>query len=126
MNTSSTERRIPFSINDDRHRLYLFILYGLYAAALLLTNGFTAVVGVIAAYILRNEMRGSPYFDHLQFLIKTFWVALIGCLIALPLLLVLIGWPLLAAVMVWYLYRLIAGVMKLVNHQPIDPDGWLA
>ena len=100
MNTSSTERRIPFSINDDRHRLYLFILYGLYAAALLLTNGFTAVVGVIAAYILRNEMRGSPYFDHRQFLIKTFWVALIGCLIA--------------------------GVMKLVNHQPIDPDGWLA
>ena len=39
---------------------------------------FTPVVGVIMAYVKRDEAQGSIYASHIDYLIKTFWVSLVG------------------------------------------------
>ena len=77
------------------------------------------------AYVKRNEMAGTIYHDHMQFLIRTFWVSLIGGLIGLVLSLVLIGIPILIAVGIWYLYRMIFGLVRLLDNKPVDPYRWL-
>lgn len=106
-------------------RRHLWLLYAAYGS-LLLTGGVGVLVGVIMTYILRGDMRGTPAFDHTTLLLRTFWFGLLGCLIAVPLLLVLIGWPLLLALAVWYHYRLIAGAVKLAEGRPVDPGHWPA
>lgn len=107
---------------DDHNRVYLYIAYACFAGGFV--SGFTPVIGVIMAYVRRNEVRGTPYFDHCHFLIRTFWISLLGLLAAAVLTPILIGIPLLAAVCIWFLFRLIAGVMKLVDNKPLNPYGW--
>ena len=60
----------------DNLRTYSMIVYGLYAASLVV--GITLLVGVIMAYVKRGEMQGTVFYNHMQYLIKTFWVSLIG------------------------------------------------
>ena len=54
---------------------YVFIAYVTYAVGLLIL--FTPVVGVIMAYVKRDEAQGSIYASHIDYLIKTFWVSLV-------------------------------------------------
>ncbi len=48
--------------------------YGLFLFACV--NGITAIVGVVIAYIKRDEARGTVYESHFANMITTFWVSL--------------------------------------------------
>lgn len=107
---------------SDKHKNYMYITYAMYALGIFI--GFTPIVGVILAYVKRDEMQGTAYYDHMQFLIKTFWVSLIGVVIGMVLALILIGYLVLLAVAIWYIFRVVVGLVKLLDNKPITPDGW--
>ena len=104
-------------------RQYTMIIYILYMVAILV--GVTSIVGVIMAYVKRDDFAGTDYEDHITYLIRTFWISLIGYLIGAVLSIVGIGIIIIIAVGIWYIYRSIAGFIKFNDNKPINAMGWM-
>ena len=109
-------------------RNYMYVIYGLYALGVL-SFAMPTIIGAIVAYVKRDDMRGMIYFDHIQFLLRTFWGSLIGFAVGFLLIITLIGAiigvPLVVLVCFWYLFRVVVGFVRLIDNQPVTPDGWL-
>lgn len=105
------------------------VTYALYLLAF--ATGITAVIGVILAYA--NQASAGPMMrSHYTFLIRTFWIGLVWCVIAgmvlavgIPLSFILIGIPMLilakamfALGAVWYGLRCVVGVIYLAQGEP--------
>lgn len=103
----------PLSASEDGARTTAIIVYLLYLAALI--NGFTAIVGVILAYVKRDDVRGTVYEGHFSNAIEVFWIFLVGMLIAVPLCFVVIGIPLVVALYIWVLFRTIKGLVRAID-----------
>lgn len=101
---------------EDSARTIAIIVYLLYLAALL--NGLTAIIGVILAYVKRDEARGTVYESHFSNAIEVFWIFLVGMLIAVPLCFVVVGIPLVIGLYIWVLYRTIKGVVRASDGRP--------
>ena len=101
---------------------YVFIAYVTYALGLLIL--FTPFIGVLLAFIKRDEAQGSIYASHIDWLIKTFWVSLIGLLLGRLTIFILIGWLILAATGIWLIYRVVIGLIKLNEDKPVSTQGW--
>ena len=101
---------------------YVFITYVTYAVGLLIL--FTPVVGVIMAYVKRDEAQGSIYASHIDYLIKTFWVSLVGTVLGTFTTLILIGWLILLVTAIWFIYRVVIGLIKLNEDKPVSTQGW--
>lgn len=101
---------------------YVFIAYVTYAVGLLIL--FTPVVGVIMAYVKRDEAQGSIYASHIDYLIKTFWVSLVGTVLGTFTTLILIGWLILLVTAIWFIYRVVIGLIKLNEDKPVPTQGW--
>lgn len=101
---------------------YVFIAYVTYAVGLLIL--FTPVVGVIMAYVKRDEAQGTIYASHIDYLIKTFWVSLVGTVLGTFTTLILIGWLILLVTAIWFIYRVVIGLIKLNEDKPVSIQGW--
>ena len=101
---------------------YVFIAYVTYAVGLLIL--FTPVVGAIMAYVKRDEAQGSIYASHIDYLIKTFWVSLVGTVLGTFTTLILIGWLILLVTAIWFIYRVVIGLIKLNEDKPVSTQGW--
>ena len=101
---------------------YVFIAYVTYAVGLLIL--FTPVVGVIMAYVKRDEAQGSIYASHIDYLIKTFWVSLVGTVLGTFTTLILIGWLILLVTAIWFIYRVVIGLIKLNEDKPVSTQRW--
>ena len=91
---------------------YVCLLLGI------VTAHVAAIGAVIIAYIQRDEARGTVWQSHYEAIIATFWIALVGVIVGIPLCFVLIGIPLLAVLAIWYLYRAIRGLVHTVDAKP--------
>lgn len=88
--------------------------------------GITGLVGVILAFVWKDEVAGTWEESHLQFHIMTFIIGLIGSVIGIILSFILIGIPLLIALAVWVLVRSVLALLKAQKQEPIaDPKTWL-
>lgn len=104
--------------------LMAHITYGLYAVGFF--NGFTSIIGVIIAYVRRPDVAGTYLESHFTYLIRTFWIAILGGFVSLLLLIVGVGFLLIFAVAIWFIYRIVKGWIKLADKKPLeDPTGWL-
>ncbi|MBS0274318.1 MAG: hypothetical protein JSR55_07940 [Proteobacteria bacterium] len=118
-------------------RMLVIICYGLFLLAF--TNGLSAIAGVVLAHIKRADARGTIWETHFANAIHVFWIgvafwvaffaaALAGVagtwhmaiandfyppMLALPLL----GLALLVYV-VWYLYRIVRGLLRALENKP--------
>lgn len=101
---------------------YVFIAYVTYAVGLLIL--FTPIVGVIMAYVKRDEAQGTIYASHIDYLIKTFWVSLVGTVLGTFTILILIGWLILLVTAIWFIYRVVIGLIKLNEDKPVSTQGW--
>lgn len=101
---------------EEAARTTAIIVYLLYLAALV--NGITAIVGVVLAYVKRDDVRGTIYEGHFSNAIEIFWVFLIGMCIAVPLCFVLVGIPLVILIYVWVLFRTIKGLVRAIDAKP--------
>jgi uncharacterized membrane protein len=111
-----TDTSHAVAMREDSARTVAIIVYLLYLAALI--NGLTAVIGVILAYVKRDDARGTVYESHFANAIEVFWIFLIGMLVAVPLCFILIGIPLVLALYVWVLFRTIKGVVRASDGRP--------
>ena len=119
--SSNTAANVANTSNSEVKN-YVFIAYVTYALGLLIL--FTPVIGVILAFIKRDEAQGGIYASHIDWLIKTFWVSLIGMVLGMLTILILIGWLILAATGVWLIYRVVVGLIKLNEDKPVSNQGW--
>ncbi len=92
------------------------IIGGLYALSFFV--GITSIIGIVLCYVWRSEPGQTWEISHYDYHIRTFWVSLIGFAIGFVLLIVLIGFLIMAAVGVWVVVRV---VMSAVNAQKQEP-----
>lgn len=90
-------------------------------------TGITAIVGVVLAYVWRNEPHAEWQDSHFQYLINTFWLGLVGSVISVLLMLVLIGFILILAVAVLVVVRCVLSLINAQKQAPMpNPGTWLA
>ena len=85
--------------------------------------GIAGIVGVIIAYVKRDDARGTWVESHLTWLIRTFWWSFLWDVIAAILFVTLIGIPvallILVATSIWGIYRLVRGALYFKDSKPI-------
>ena len=94
------------------------IVYALQAASFL-TSSLTLFAGVVINYVRREDVTGSWLESHFRWQIKTFWLSLLGMVVGGLLTVVLIGWAVLAATMLWLIYRIVKGWLYLSERRPM-------
>jgi uncharacterized membrane protein len=85
--------------------------------------GVTAVIGVVLAYVWRNEAHEPWEATHYQYLITTFWVGLAGMVLSVILMIVLIGFLTAFAVGIWILVRIVMSIIAAQKRQPMPNPG---
>ena len=85
--------------------------------------GMPSIVAVVINYLKRSEARGTFLESHFRWQIRTFWFALLWCLIGGFLFVTFIGIPLAVAVFfaagLWVIYRIARGWLALRDRRPM-------
>jgi uncharacterized membrane protein len=105
---------VPPSSSFDLNRPT--IIAGLYALGYFTV--FTSIIGIVLCYVWRSEPGQTWEISHYDYHMRTFWFGLAGSVIGFLLLIVLIGFLVLAAVGVWVIIRV---VLSIVNAQKQEP-----
>ncbi len=98
------------------------LIYILYLASIVV--GITAIVGVVMAYMAKDE---APDWlkSHYRNQIHIFWKGLVYALVGLVLSVILIGFLILLATLVWYIVRTVKGMQTLSKGEAYPaPDSW--
>ena len=93
------------------------LVYGLQAAALLV--GVTFFAAVILNYLRRGEVQGTWLESHFTWQIRTFWWSLAWAVLGAATLVLVVGFAILLASAVWYVYRVVRGWSELNEGRPI-------
>jgi uncharacterized membrane protein len=92
------------------------VIYGLQAAALVV--GVTSFVAVILGYLRRRDAAGTWLESHFTWQIRTFWWSLAWSILGLATLVLVVGFFILLASAVWYVYRVVRGWIELNEGRP--------
>ncbi len=107
---------------DFNHPTIISLLY--LASPLL---GVTALIGIVLAYVWRNEPHAEWESSHYRYLIRTFWLGLIGSAVSVLFMIVLVGFLLLAAVFVLVVVRCVLSLVNAQKQQPMpNAETWFA
>ena len=88
-------------------------------------TGWPSMIAVILNYVERSEVRGTWLESHFRWQIRTFWfgllwVTLCGLFIVATLGIgLLIAWLPLTLVGLWFIYRIVRGWLRLMDHLPM-------
>ncbi len=116
--TSTASAYPPRPVPDhELLRTMAIIIYALMLASFVSAH-MAAILGVILAYVKRPDASGTIWESHFNAAISTFWVSLVVLIFAIPLCFVLIGFPILGLLAIWYLYRTIRGLVRAIDDQP--------
>jgi uncharacterized membrane protein len=97
----------------------------LYLSSFLL--GITVIIGVILAYVWKGEPHADWEDSHYAYLIRTFWIGLIGSVISFILMIILIGFLTWIAVAVLVIVRSVLSLINAQKQVPMpNPETWLA
>lgn len=118
--------------------LLAYVLIGLCALSALVSAGgivvaaplvgLLGIIGVVVAYVKRDEAQGTWVASHLRWLIRTFWYStlwgIVGGIVFVLLFIVFLLGPVLAfgiwgLTSVWVIYRVVRGGLLFKNRQPI-------
>lgn len=101
------------------------IISALYLSSFVL--GVTVIIGVVLAYVWKGETHADWETSHYDYLIRTFWIGLIGSVISFILMIVLIGFLLWVAVAVLVVVRCVLSLINAQKQMPMpNPETWLA
>jgi uncharacterized membrane protein len=123
-NISSPDTVPAPSLINVTHLVYalhaLSLLIGVTTAATIIgafVFGVPSIIAVVINYIKRSEAKGTFLESHFRWQIRTFWFALLWCVIGGMLFITLIGIPLAIGVFfgagVWAIYRIARGWLAL-------------
>lgn len=107
--------------------LHLFsAVTGVLTPAFILTaflTGWPSLIAVILNYAKRSDTRGTYLESHFSWQIRTFWYALLWIVFSGVLILTVIGFPLaillICLIGLWVLYRIIRGLLRLMDELPM-------
>ena len=99
------------------------VIYGLYGAALVF--GLTAIVAIVLNYIKREDVAGTFLESHFRWQIRTFWYSLLWAFIGAITFIIIVGIFVLIADVVWFIYRIAKGWLRLNEGKPmyVTPPG---
>jgi len=89
------------------------VVYALQVAAFFV--GITAIVSVIIAHIKIGESRGTWLESHFRWQIRTFWYSVLWGIVGALLIVVMIGYLILLGLLVWNIYRIAKGWLRLID-----------
>ena len=85
-------------------------------------SGFLGwIVAIIYAYMRRDTIKETIYYGHLNYLIRTSWILAITFILGVITAPFLIGFLIIGINFIWYVYRIIKGVLRYKDYQPIKP-----
>jgi uncharacterized membrane protein len=114
--SASTTPSTPAARDSD----YTFMLIAhILMGVAVFTGGFSSIVAVIMAYVKRPDVQGTYLESHCKWLAETFWWTLGIVLVGAILTPFLIGFPVLFAVWVWSIYRVVMGAIRLSERRAL-------
>jgi len=98
-------------------RTLTHVAYGLYALGFVTAGflGIATLAAVVLMYLERTDAAGTMYAAHFDWMLRTFWWALLWLALSMIGTLIFIGWLGVVATVVWVLYRLIKGWLALME-----------
>jgi uncharacterized membrane protein len=115
----------PGTRSEESLRKLVLFDYLLHIAGLLLTMGLLSVVALIINYLKRVDADDTIYRSHMDWMISTFWWFVFWAVLTfVPLMMLsMLSAGLLAFLFlvpsVWFLYRMIKGLLRLVDGRPV-------
>ena len=120
----------PPSVVTVSHVVYALhafaIVVGIVGAATVVgsfVGSVPSIVAVILNYVRRGAARGTWAESHYSWQIRTFWFALLWFLVAVALIVTVVGAvfgiPILIALTLWLLYRILRGWLRLIDRKPM-------
>jgi uncharacterized membrane protein len=101
----------------DPDKTLTTVIYALYAASLLL--GITCLVAIVMNYVKRDDVAGTYLESHFRWQIRTFWFALLWSVIGVLTMVLMVGFVVLFANLVWFIYRIVKGWLNLNDGKPM-------
>ncbi|MGB8856243.1 MAG: hypothetical protein WCC58_06180 [Burkholderiales bacterium] len=102
------------------------IITGLIGAATIVgmfLTGWPSIIAVIINYVKRGDVKGTYLESHFRWQIRTFWYALLWCVVAGLAFVTLIGIPIffviVFALSIWLIYRIVLGWINLNAGKPM-------
>jgi len=122
------------SLVNTTHLIYalhaLSLLIGITTAATIIGAfifGVPSIIAIVINYLKREEARGTYLESHFRWQIRTFWFAVLWCLIGTMLVVTFIGIPLALAIFfatgIWVIYRIARGWLALRDRRPMYTAG---
>ena len=102
------------SVSDKSLTSLIYLLY-----ALSLVVGVTALVAIVMNYVKRDDVRGTWLESHFRWQIRTFWFSLLWGAIGVVTFLLIVGWFILIADLLWFIYRIVKGWIRLNDGKPM-------
>lgn len=81
------------------------------------TGGITSIAAVIVNYMKVGGMKSDVAISHFSWQIRTFWWGLLWSLVSLVLTYFVIGLLGFVMVFIWYIYRLVIGMIHLKDNK---------
>ena len=95
------------------------IIYGLMASGYV-TGGLGSLAAIILNYIKLDEVKGTPLEGHFRWQMRTFWWGMLWAVLSMLLMFVVIGFFTIIGVVIWHIYRIAKGWMRLNDGKPMD------
>ncbi|MGB7951425.1 MAG: hypothetical protein WCH75_27390 [Candidatus Binatia bacterium] len=129
-NTSLPQTTPAPSLVTIAHLVYalhsLSLLIGITTAATIIgafVFGVPSIIAVVVNYLKRSEAKGTFLESHFRWQIRTFWFALLWCVIAGMLFITVVGIPFALAIFfgagLWAIYRVARGWLALRDGNPM-------
>lgn len=93
------------------------VIYALYAASLLV--GITCLVAIVMNYVKKEDVAGTFLESHFRWQIRTFWFSLLWGFLGVITFIIIIGWFILIADLIWFIYRIVKGWLRLNENKPM-------
>ena len=94
-------------------------IYGLMAAGYV-TGGLGTLAAIILNYIKRDEMIGTWLESHFSWQIRSFWWGMLWAVLSVLLMIVVIGFFTSFVVIIWHIYRIAKGWIRLNDGKPME------
>lgn len=108
---------------DSLTQKITYAVYFMYLCSIVLP--MLPILGVIFAYVFENDARDTLK-SHYQYLIRSFWMAVLYFGLSAALVPFIIGIPLLTICVIWWIIRNVKGLKALLRDEPIsNPKTWL-
>lgn len=103
-------------VSNEKHdlesaRTWATVVYALQAASFVI--GITYIAAVIIDYAKWPDVAGTWLESHFRWQIRTFWYSLLWAVLGLLTIYLLIGYMIWIADMIWIVYRIVAGWLRL-------------